>query len=383
MTPKQSSQVPQTPPSPGRARLFTPGPLNTSAPVKEAMLRDLGSRDDEFIATVRRIRDGILAIGGVSQGQGYEAVPLQGSGTYAIEAMVSCAVPRDGRLLVLVNGSYGARIARIAEIHGIDVVVDRRPENRTLDAAEVAATLAADPAITDVAAVHCETTTGILNPISQVGAVVRAAGRRFLVDAMSSFGGVDFVIPECHCEFLVSSSNKCIEGVPGFAFVIAERDALVATEGQARTLTLDLFDQWQALEKGGQFRFTPPTHVILAFAQALAELEVEGGVAARAARYRDNQSRLIAGMRELGFREYLDAGDQSGIITTFHYPESANFDFERFYQELSARDCVIYPGKITDADVFRIGTVGQLFREDIDALLATLPPVLAKLGVEL
>lgn len=364
--------------------LFTPGPLTTSASVKQAMLRDLGSRDETFLAAVREVRERLLAAYGLSQAGGWEAVPLQGSGTFAVESALSSIVPRtEGKLLALVNGAYGERIVKLAAVHGIPCTVLRVGEDTPIDPRQVASALAADARLTHVALVHVETTSGVLNPMRAVGEVVRAAGRVYFVDAMSAFGALPIEFEAGGIDFLAASSNKCLEGIPGLAFVIARREALATIEGRARTLALDLHAQWRGLEKDGQFRFTPPTHVLLALRQALLELEQEGGVAARGARYRANHERLRSGMEGLGFRTYVPARHSSPIISTFLYPAHPRFDFQDFYRRLSARGFLIYPGKLTQADCFRLGNIGRLFAADMDALLAAVPHVLAEMGVEL
>ena len=360
--------------------LFTPGPLSTSATVKAAMQRDLGSRDTEFIELVAGIRRELLQIAGVAEEARYEAVLMQGSGTFGIEAVLSSVMPPDGKLLVLANGAYGERMLQIAERHRIAVQIERWPEDESPDAATVRRLLE-DAAITHVAVVHLETTTGILNPIADIAGAVQERGRHLILDAMSSFGGVPLDLRELEVAYLVSSANKCLEGVPGFSFAIARRDALEATAGWARSLSLDLHAQWQGLERTGQFRFTPPTHALLAFAQALQELRKEGGVAARAARYRSNRAALLAGMQALGFREYLSREHQSDIITSFRYPADARFHFDEFYRRLSARGFVIYPGKVSHADCFRIGTIGQINPDDVRALISAIGSVLAELNV--
>ena len=356
--------------------LFTPGPLTTSASVKLAMTRDLGSRDAEFLAVVRGIREKLLALGGCPR-SAYECVLMQGSGTFAIESVISSAVPKDGKLLVLVNGAYGRRIAQIGRVHGIPVEVAEVPENRKITAGLAAERLSDGGGITHVAVVHCETTTGILNPIEEIGNVVSAAGAAYIVDAMSSFGAIPVDLAAGHVDFLISSSNKCIEGVPGFGFVLARRSALEAAKGRARTLSLDLHAQWAGLEGDGQFRFTPPTHVLLAFDQALKELDQEGGVAGRGERYRQNHLMLCGGMRELGFEAYLAPEDQSYIITSFRYPADPAFQFEEFYTRLSDSGFVIYPGKLTRESCFRIGTIGRIYPADIGRLLGAIQVVRA------
>lgn len=363
--------------------LFTPGPLTTSASVKAAMQHDLGSRSREFIELVARIRTELLEIAGVSQESGYEAVLMQGSGTFAIEAVFSSAIPPDGRLLVLANGAYGERMLQIAERLKIATTIQRWPEDHSPDPRTVRELLAAGPAPTHVAIVHLETTTGILNPLDEIEKIVRGQGCQFIVDAMSSFGGVPIDLAALPADYLVSSANKCLEGVPGFSYVLARREALENTRGHARSVSLDLLAQWHGLERGGQFRFTPPTHALLAFAQALKEFREEGGVAGRARRYRANRDVLLPGMRQLGFREYLAPERQSDIITSFRYPEDSAFDFAQFYRLLSDRGMIIYPGKVSSSDCFRIGTIGSISPDQVQALVAEVGNVLDRMGVKM
>ena len=360
--------------------LFTPGPLTTSRSVKTAMLRDLGSRDLEFIAIVRDIRARLLALGHVDPAE-YTAILMQGSGTFGIEAVVSSAIPPHGKLLVIANGAYGKRIAQIAtvlkiEINTLNYAEDCKPNPQDLETA-----LAADLAITHVAIVHCETTSGIINPMEEIGRIVKRHNRVYVVDAMSSFGAIPMNLAECGINYLISSANKCVEGVPGFSFVLARRKTLEATEGFARSVSLDLLAQQRGLESEGQFRFTPPTHALLAFHQALKELEAEGGVAGRAARYRANHATLVAGMRTLGFQEYLNPPDQGYIITSFRYPQNSNFDFKKFYERLRDKGCVIYPGKVSNADCFRIGHIGHIGELETRRLLRAIRKSLLELDI--
>jgi len=362
--------------------LFTPGPLTTSRTVKQAMLRDLGSRDHEFIGIVRDIRRRLVELAAAAP-NAYEAIPIQGSGTFAIEAVLTSTVPPNGKVLIVINGAYGKRMAAICKVAKIDCTPLEFPENAPPDLPQIEAALAKDATITHVAVVHCETTTGIINPIAAIGEIVSRASRVYFVDAMSSFGAVPVDVAKCHIDYLVSSANKCIEGVPGFAFVIAKHDTLLATDGCARSLSLDLLSQWKGLEANGQFRFTPPTHALLAFHQALVELEAEGGVEGRGARYKSNYETLLAGMRAMGFTEYLPRYLQGCIITSFRYPNNPNFDFEKFYGLLNEKGYVIYPGKVSNADCFRIGTVGRIFPSDIRALLAAIRETLAEMDIKL
>tara|TARA_Y100000588_G_scaffold4821_2_gene5972 strand:+ start:2034 stop:3119 length:1086 start_codon:yes stop_codon:yes gene_type:complete len=351
--------------------LFTPGPLTTSPTVKQAMLRDLGSRDSEFINIVAGIRQSLLKLADLTTANSWEAVPMQGSGTFAIESALTTLTPPDGKWLVIINGAYGERILKIADRNDISAVPLRCAENQQpcLDAVDTALR---QGGFTHVATIHCETTSGILNPVNAIGAIARQHGCMHLVDSMSAFGGVEFEFTHIDC--LVSSANKCIQGVPGFAFTLCHRPLL--EHSHARTLSLDLADQWHGLEANGQFRFTPPTHTLLAFDQALRELDAEGGVAARATRYQANHKTCLEGMRALGFREYVPEPLQGHIITSFLYP-SENFDFEDFYDRLNEKGFVIYPGKVTQADCFRIGHIGHLFPKDTEALLSAVREIIA------
>jgi len=359
--------------------LFTPGPLTTSITVKQAMLKDYGSRDIHFIQMIKDIRNGLLDLAQVKKEEGYETVLMQGSGTFGIESVISSAIPADGKLLVIINGVYGERIAKMAGIHRINTTTLVFEENEWPDEAQVKEELDKG-GYTHLAIIHSETTSGIINPVEPFGLLAKEHNCVFIVDAMSSFGAVPIDIKKCGIDFLVSSSNKCIEGVPGFAFVICKKESLQKCENQARTLSLDLFGQWKGLENDGQFRFTPPTHSLAAFHQALVELKQEGGVTARAERYFNNYQLLRNGMRGLGFKEYLPDGKQGYIISTYLYPESAAFDFKAFYEKLNDRDFIIYPGKLTRAACFRIGNIGQLFAEDINGLLGAVAEVKKEMG---
>jgi 2-aminoethylphosphonate-pyruvate transaminase len=359
--------------------LLTPGPLTTSLSVKQAMLHDWGSRDTKFLAINSRMRSRLVAMIG---GEGaYTCVPMQGSGTFAVEAMIGAFVPPAGKLLVLINGAYGKRIAKICDYYKRATTVLEWPEDQPVDPARVAKVLADDTAITHVAVVHCETTSGVLNPIAEVARVTAAAGRKLLIDAMSAFGAIALSSKEVPFDAVAASSNKCIEGVPGLGFVLARTDALKQCQGSAPSLSLDLYEQWQALEKTGQYRFTPPIHCIVAFDQALTEHEAEGGVAGRGARYRNNCTLLVDGMRALGFETLLPDQLQAPIIVTFHMPADPRFVFQTFYDKLKDRGYVIYPGKLTVADSFRIGCIGRLDESHMKGALAAVRTALSEMGV--
>jgi 2-aminoethylphosphonate-pyruvate transaminase len=351
--------------------LLTPGPLSTSPTVRAAMDRDWCTWDDDYnVGVVTPIREQLVQLATATEPEAYSCVLVQGSGTFAVEAMIGSVIPPEGKLLVLANGAYGDRLAQIAACLRIEHVVHDCGELVRPDLVKLAAELADDDAITHVVLVHNETTTGMMNPLGDIAAIVKAHGKILLVDSMSAFGGVPLDIAELRIDYIVSSANKCIQGVPGFGFVIGRVEHLEKTKGWARSLSLDLYDQWQGMEKGrGKWRFTSPTHVVRAFYQALKELAEEGGVAARYARYCENQRRLVAGMEGLGFECVLSSEYHSPIITGFRDPQHADYAFQAFYDRLKAQGFVIYPGKVTGIDSFRIGTIGHVFPEDIDRLI--------------
>ena len=365
--------------TPEQPYLLTPGPLTTSASVKEAMLRDWGSRDHDFIDLNRRIRDQLVELAG---GRGsHVCVPLQGSGTFVVEAMLGTLVPPDGGVLVLSNGAYGQRMATMVRYHGRRLRIIETPEDQPNDVAALDRALAEDRTINHVAAVHCETTSGILNPIEQIAAITARHDRRLLIDAMSAFGALPLDAREIPFEAVAASANKCLEGVPGVGFAIIRESALSQADGHAPSLALDLYDQWQAMERNGQWRFTPPTHVLAAFDQALREHRDEGGVEGRGARYRDNCHILIEDMRARGFETLLPDDLQAPIIVTFKMPADPRFDFDVFYDQLRTRGYVIYPGKLTSTPSFRIGCIGHLGATEMRNALGAIEATLRDMGV--
>lgn len=369
------------PPLEGEPYLLTPGPLTTSAAVKRAMLRDWGSWDGEFRAMTAELRRRLLAIAGDAKGE-YDCVPMQGSGTFAVEAMLGSFAPRDGKALVLVNGAYGQRIAQILEVLGRACRVIDKGDYLPPRGPEVAAALDADPAITHVVLVHCETSSGILNPVAEIAEVVAARGRKLLIDSMSAFGALPLDVNEIPYTAMVSSANKCIEGVPGFGFVVAQKAELQGAKGRCHSLSLDLHAQWDYMEKTGQWRYTPPTHVVAAFLQALDEHAAEGGVAGRGRRYAENRDVMVAGMRRLGFETLLQDGWLSPIIVTFFNPAHPSFAFQAFYDLLKARGFIIYPGKLTVVDSFRIGCIGRMDAAVMRRLVDAVAESLAAMGVD-
>lgn len=360
-------------------KLLTPGPLTTTDAVKEVMLFDHCTWDDDYKKITQTIRRTLLELGHVTEPQ-YTTVLMQGSGTFGVESVLTSVVGKKDKLLIAANGAYGLRMAEICRHAGIDFVLYEQENWKIPEAAKVADLLAADSAITHVSMVHGETTSGILNDVEAVGQVVKKAGKTFIVDAMSTFGGVDIPVADWGIDFLVSSANKCIQGVPGFSFVLANRDKLAASAGQARSLSLDLYDQWKTMETDGKWRFTSPTHVVLAFAKALEELKAEGGVPARQARYTQNQKLLAQRLSALGFTPYLDPQVQGPVITSFHYPQGAAFTFQQMYTYIKDRGYVLYPGKVMEADTFRVGNIGEIYPADVEALATILETFLKEVA---
>ena len=364
----------------GEPFLLTPGPLSTAFDVKKAMLKDWGSWDDDFRAMTRQLRQRLLGMIGPGAGD-YDCIPIQGSGSYCVEAMLGSFVPRNGKVLVLANGAYGLRAAKTMEYLGREFRLLDKGDYLPPRGDEVAAILAEDPAITHVLAIHCETSSGILNPIEEIAEATRAAGRKLLLDSMSAFGALPLDPAELGCSAFVSSANKCIEGVPGFGFVIARKGEIVAAKGNPHSLSLDVHAQWETMEKTGQWRFTPPTHTVAAFMRALELHAEEGGVAARGSRYAKNRDVVVGGMRELGFETLLDDRWLSPIIVTFFCPADPAFSFQGFYDAMKARGFIIYPGKLTVVDSFRVGCIGRMDGDVMRRVVSAAGEALTEMGV--
>lgn len=367
-------------PALGEPYLLTPGPLTTAYAVKQAMLRDWGSWDADFRAMTAELRRRLLALIGDDRAE-YDCVPMQGSGSFCVEAMLGSFVPKDGKVLVLANGAYGLRAAETMRYLGRACTLIDKGDYLPPRGDEVAAALDADPAITHVIAIHCETSSGILNPIAEISEAVHARGRKLLIDSMSAFGALPLEVGQVRYAAMVSSANKCIEGVPGFGFVIARKSELEAAKGNSHSLSLDVHAQWATMEKTGQWRFTPPTHVVAAFIEALKLHEAEGGVAARGARYTRNRDVMVAGMRDLGFETLLSDRWLSQIIVTFFCPADPNFVFSRFYDLMKEKGFIIYPGKLTVVESFRVGCIGRMDEHVMRRVVDAARQSLAELGV--
>ncbi len=348
-------------------KLLTPGPLTTSEGVKNEMMVDHCTWDNDYKEITQEIRANLLKIAHVDENE-YTSVLMQGSGSFGVESVIISAVGEEDKILIISNGAYGERMVQTAKQAKRKYEVYTCHYNEKPNADEIAKILENDNSITHVIMVHCETTSGILNDINTIAKVAKNAGCTFIVDAMSSFGGIDIDVKRLDIDFIISSANKCIQGVPGFSFIVCKREALEKCKGKSTSLSLDLYDQWVEMEKDGKWRFTSPTHVVLAFSKALKELEIEGGVTARERRYRENNKILIDGLEGLGIKTYVDRVHQSPIITTFFYPDNKKFNFSEMYEFIKERGYAIYPGKVTNADTFRIGNIGEIYSDDMNKL---------------
>lgn len=348
--------------------LLTPGPLSTTKSVRASMLKDWCTWDAEYNNLVQDVRERLICLVTKNK-EKYTSVLMQGSGTFSVEATIGSVIPEDGKLLVIANGAYGKRMKDICDYLKIEYVDCTFNDIEAVDLDRVEKLIKENNDITHISMVHCETTTGRLNPIKEVGKLAKDYNKVYIVDAMSSFGGIKIDVEEFNIDFLVSSSNKCIQGVPGFGFIIANREELSKCKGIAKSLSLDVYAQWETMDKNnGKWRFTSPTHVVRAFYQALLELEEEGSVKQRYSRYRNNQLTISSRLKALGFDTLVSDDAQSPVITTFLYPKNAKFKFMDFYTYLKNNGFVIYPGKLTDIDTFRIGSIGEVYPEDMERL---------------
>ena len=359
--------------------LLTPGPLTTSGDTRSAMLHDWGSWDTGFNELTASVCRDLVAI--VNAEKNHVCVPMQGSGTFSVEAALGTLVPRSAKVLVPDNGSYCKRIVRILGYLGREAVVLAHGEQEPADPVRIDAALAADPAVTHVAQVHCETGTGILNPLPQIAAVVAKHGRGLIVDAMSSYAAIAIDARSVRFDALIAASGKCLEGVPGMGFIIARRAALERAAGNSGSLALDLVDQWQYMQKTGQWRFTPPTHVLAALRAAIDQYRAQGGLPARLSRYTENCAALVSGMRALGLKTFLPDALQAPIIVTFHSPPDPAYDFKKFYDRVRDRGFILYPGKLTTVDTFRVGCIGAIGPGTLKQAVAAVSDVLREMGV--
>ena len=362
-------------------KLLTPGPLTTSLSTKEAMLHDWGSRDQQFINLNQSIRESLVKL--IDGQDNYQCVPMQGSGTFAVESMISSLTPKDAKILILINGAYGHRMKKMCSYLHRNYLDYEVAEHQIHDLNEIENIIDSNRDLTHVFAVYCETTSGILNPIQEIADLVERKNLSLFIDAMSAFGALPLSSNNTKFDAVAASSNKCLEGVPGVGFILVKNNVIENAKGNCHSLSLDLYDQWQAMEKNKQWRFTPPTHVLAAFFQAIKEHKKEGGVDGRHQRYSNNCKIICGGMREIGFDQLLPNELQAPIIITFKQPQNANFDFQQFYDALSEKNFLIYPGKLTVADTFRIGCIGNLDQKDMYNTLKAVKEVVQELNIKI
>jgi len=359
--------------------LLTPGPLTTSLSTKAAMLRDWGSWDSAFNAVTAGVRRKLLDV--IHGHATHVCVPMQGSGTFSVEAAVNTLVPRDGHVLVLINGAYGTRLAKLTRMMGRKLTVFETAEDVPTTPQDVDRLLAADPSITHVGLIHCETSTGILNPLPEIAAVVARHGRGLIVDAMSSFAAIGIDARTVPFDALIAASGKCVEGPPGMGFVFVRRSVLEKCAGHSTSLALDLHDQWTYMEKTTQWRYTPPTHIVIALDAALDQFIADGGQPARLARYTKNCETLVAGMAEMGFRVFLTPDIQAPIILTFHAPADPKYTFKDFYDRVRDKGFVLYPGKLTQVETFRVGCIGAIGPDEMRHAVNAVRDTLREMGI--
>jgi len=360
-------------------KLLTPGPLTTSLSTKEAMLHDWGSRDKIFIELNHSIRESLIRL--IDGENFYQCVPMQGSGTFAVESMISSLTPKSAKILILINGAYGHRMKKICNYINRECIDYEVAENKIHDLDKIEKIIDSNNDLTHVFAVYCETTSGILNPIKEIADLVEKKNLSLFIDAMSAFGALPLSCKKLKFDAVAASSNKCLEGVPGVGFILTKNDIIKNAKGNSHSLSLDLYDQWQAMEKNKQWRFTPPTHVLAAFSQAIKEHEKDGGIQGRYKRYSDNCNIICDGMREIGFKQLLSKELQAPIIITFMQPP--NFNFNKFYNALSQKNFLIYPGKLTVAETFRIGCIGNLDNKDMHHAVSAIKEVIEELKIRI
>ena len=361
-------------------KLLTPGPLTTSSSTKEAMLHDWGSRDKKFIDLNSSIRESLVRL--IDGDNYYQCVPMQGSGTFAVESMVSSLTSKNSKILILINGAYGQRMKKMCTYLNRDFIQYEVAEHEVHDLIKIEE-LIDNNNLTHVFTVYCETTSGILNPIEEIAKLAEKKKLSLFIDAMSAFGALPLSAKKIRFDAVAASSNKCLEGVPGVGFILVKNEVIQNAKGNSHSLSLDLFDQWEAMEKNKQWRFTPPTHVLAAFNQAIKEHEKEGGVEGRYKRYKNNCSIICKGMKDLGFEQLLPNKLQAPIIITFKQPKDVNFNFEKFYNALSDKNFLIYPGKLTVAETFRIGCIGNLNEKDMYDTIKAVKDVIKELSLKI
>lgn len=368
-------------------KLLIPGPVTTRPEVRAAMAQDIAPWDNDFRPVLAEVCDRLLAIAGGVPGT-HAVLPLQGCGHFITEAaarsfMAPLGHPKAGRILVPAIGQYADRMIRLAREAGRDVVAVPMPDQVPVDPAQIAAALAADPAISHVGIVYSETGTGVIHDVAAIGAVVRAAGRRMIVDAVSAFGAMPLDLSaQPEIDAVLFTSNKCFEGLPGLGFAACRLDGLEANRGNAGSWSFDLESiHQQALRSPGSFRFTPPVQVLAAFRVALDFHDAEGGRAGRHARYQANVDALYAGIERIGLSPYVPKQFQGPVVMNTHAPADPAWNLQTFVDGLKRRGFLISNFYNTPTPSFRVGCIGAITPDDMREFVAAIDAVLGEMQV--
>ena len=353
-----------------RKILLNPGPATTTDSVKNAMVvEDICPREKDFGQLLDRIKDDLVRV--VHGENDYLATLFTASGTGGLEAAITSAVPKGKKLLVVDNGAYGARMANIAKTFGIEVVHYKLEYGDYPDLAAIDDLLRKNPETSHLALVHHETTTGMLNPVQEICDLSRRYNVEVIVDCMSSYAGIPIDIKKWDTGFLISSSNKCIQGMPGLVFVIFKKSLLPAIQNQKRSFYFDLYSQYTGFQKTGQMQYTPPVQVAYALRQAIDEYFAEGEMN-RWKRYRESWETLCSGLKQLGFQFLLPRQYESQILLAIIEPNHPAYNFDSMHDYLYQRGFTVYPGKGAKEATFRLSILGDLSKTDIEAFLKEL-----------
>jgi len=361
--------------------LLNPGPATTTDTVKNSLLvPDICPREKEFGELMKRVMKKLVDV--IHGGPEYTSVIFTGSGTAAIEACITSVVPHDKKIFIINNGAYGKRMVQIAKINKIDCIHYEEAVNKEINLNSIESFLKQNKReISHLAIVHHETTTGMLNPVNEICKISNSFGIECIVDAMSSYAGIPINIKEMNADFLISSSNKCIQGMAGLSFVISRVSSLDKLNNiPPRSLYLDLLGQFQSLKKTNQMRFTPAVQIFYALEQALNEYFEETAIR-RYERYKNSYDVLIRGLKDLGFKLYLPDHLHSKLLTTIYEPTNSAYSFNEMHDYLYEKGYTIYPGKCNNENTFRIANIGQIDQTDIIGFIEKLEAYLIKYGI--
>jgi|TARA_B100000315_G_scaffold40571_1_gene35417 2-aminoethylphosphonate aminotransferase len=365
-----------------RKILLNPGPATTTDTVKMAqVVPDICPREEEFSELMAGIRDDLLKIVNVDKKK-YTTVLFGGSGTAVMESVIASVVNQEKTLLILKNGAYGDRMQKIVETYSIPFTTLEYEWGKPINLSEVDSYLKSNRNIGYIAMVHHETTSGILNSIENFSELGKNYGHTLILDAISSYAGISIDLKKTPIDFLMSTSNKCIQGMAGLAFSICKKSELKHLKDiPNRSFYLSLYDQYNYMEKTGQMRFTPPVQTIYALRQAIDEYFDEGSLN-RYNRYTENWKRLREGLQKLGFNLLLDPENESHILLTVVEPKNPEYNFDKIHNLLYDKGFTIYPGKLGKKKTFRLANMGAINSIDIDRFINELSNVIIKIGID-